>query len=98
VQFLGKSIWQEGQMLALKVQQVREGQHPSEVVIRVTTAEGQQEELIVDKRSVKNNRLRVGYAVGSDNNRLLVELPRETIRGVWRIWVPREDVEAEAAA
>ncbi len=86
-------------MYRVKVRTVGDGQHPSEAVVAVTTAEGNQEELIVDKRSIDHPRegvstLRVGYPLKSEAGRYLIELPRETMRGTWRIWVKRNEVEA----
>ena len=75
------------------------GQHPSEAVVSVTTADGKQEQLIVDKRSLEGRgSLRVGYPLRSEDDRYLVELPRETMRGSWRIWVKRDDLEPEEKA
>jgi hypothetical protein len=85
-------------MLRVKVEQVREGQHPSEVVVSVTTADGGREELIVDRRSLHDGTLEVGYPVGRDRDRVLVELPRETLRGVWRVWVSATSLVGDAAA
>ena len=76
----------------IRVQELGQGQHPSEVVVGFTTADGTMERVIVDRRSLENNALEVGYPVGSDNQNLMVELPRETMRGQWRVWVPKTDV------
>ncbi len=75
-------------MLRLKVIEGREGQHPSEVFVMVQTADGREEQFIADKRSIKNGTVSVGYPLAKDNNRLLVELPREALSGIWRLWVP----------
>jgi len=80
-------------MAQVKIEQVREGQHPSEVVVAVRTADGGSEKLVVDRRSIRNDALDVGYPVGEDNDRLLVELPRESMRGLWRVWVKRDSVD-----
>ena len=40
-------------MCRVKVRTVGVGQHPSEAVVAITTADGKQEELIVDKRSLE---------------------------------------------
>ncbi len=85
-------------MPQVRVEQVRNGQHPSEVVVSIRMADGQSEKLVVDRRSIQNDMLEVGYPVGADNDRLLVELPRESVRGVWRIWVARNSVVQEATA
>ena len=85
-------------MLRLKVNKVRDGLHPSEAVVEVVTADGQRECLVVDHRSLLNDTLRIGYPVGRENGRLLVELPRETLRGLWRVWVKEDSVVEEALA
>jgi len=79
-------------MPQVRIERVREGQHPSEVVVAIRTADGTDEKLVVDSRSIHNNTLEVGYPVGEDKDRLLVELPRESVRGLWRIWVRRDAV------
>jgi hypothetical protein len=85
-------------MPQIRIKKVGEGQHPSEVVVAVRTADGSDEKLVVDLRSIRNNSLEVGYPVGQDTDRLLVELPRESVRGVWRIWVKRDCLIEEAPA
>lgn len=79
-------------MPQVKIEQVREGQHPSEVVVAIRTADGGSEKLVVDRRSIRNDTLDIGYPVGEDRDRLLVELPRESVRGLWRVWVDRDAV------
>jgi hypothetical protein len=85
-------------MAQIKVDEVRKGQHPSEVVVAVKTADGSSERVIVDRRSIRDGMLEIGYPVGYDRDRLLIELPRESVRGVWRVWVPRDAVTQKAAA
>ncbi len=85
-------------MYRVKVRTVGAGQHPSEAVVAITTADGKQEELIVDKRSLEGDSLRIGYPLQRGAGKFLIELPRETIRGAWRIWVPENELELERAA
>jgi hypothetical protein len=88
-------------MLRVKVKRIRDGLHPNEVVVGFDTPDGTQETLVVDRRSLRSDdTLRVGYPVGSDqaNRRLLVELPRETMRGQWRVWVSADSVVKEDEA
>ena len=80
-------------MLRLKIKTIGVGQHPSEAVITLTTADGNKEELIVDERSITDNTVRVGYPVSQRGDQLLVELPRETLRGTWRVWVNKDSLE-----
>jgi hypothetical protein len=61
--------------------------------------DGKQEELIVDRRSLEGRgSLRVGYPIRRDKNQALIELPRETMRGSWRIWVKEDDLDPEERA
>jgi hypothetical protein len=88
-----------GSMLRVKVETVRPGMHPSEVIVAVTTADGSKEGLIVDRRSLRSNSVRIGYPVGGDDqNNLLVELPRETFRGERRVWVSGDSLVPDEAA
>lgn len=77
-------------MARIKVRELRAGMHPSEVVVAVETAGGVEEKLIVDRRSIVAGTLNVGYPVGQQDANYLVELPRETTRGSWRVWVSGE--------
>jgi hypothetical protein len=74
--------------MRVRIEEVGTGQHPSEKVVRLQTRDGP-EQLIVDKRSIHENSLDVGFPVGQHNGHFLVELPRETLRGAWRVWVDR---------
>lgn len=85
-------------MAQVRIETVREGQHPSEIVVAVHTADGNTEKLVVDKRSIRNNTIEVGYPVGEDGDKLLIELPRESVRGLWRVWVNRSALIEEAPA
>ena len=79
-------------MSRIRVEVLGEGQHPSEALVAVRTADGVLENVIVDRRSIDNDTIDVGFPVASDEKRFLVELPRETVTGQWRLWVKREDV------
>lgn len=77
--------------MRVKVEEVGVGQHPSEKVVRIDTTDGP-EQLVVDKRSIVEQSLDVGFPVGQHNGHLLVELPRETFKGAWRVWVDKSIV------
>ena len=83
-------------MYRVKVRTVGAGQHPSEAVVAVTTADGEQEELIIDKRAIESGGLRIGYPIRRRDGQFLIELPRETMRGSWRIWVRGNQLESAA--
>jgi hypothetical protein len=75
--------------MRLKVTEIGAALHPSEVIVEVRTAEGV-ERLVIDSISIQNGTIDVGFPVGKRNGHLLVELPRESFRGAWRIWVARD--------
>lgn len=81
-------------MMHLRVQRLGEGLHPSEMVVSVATKDGP-EELVVDPHSLQNDSLEIGYPVGRDGDLLLVELPRQTARGAWRVWVRENELTSE---
>lgn len=78
-------------MSRIAVEQVEEGLHPSEVVVTIRTAEGKMEEVAVDRQLVEHGALRA-YPVSFGQDRVLVELPRETLSGTWRVWMPKASV------
>jgi hypothetical protein len=78
-------------MLRIDVDQVDEGLHPSEKVVTFQTADGEREEIAVDQSFVDGLSLSV-YPIERVSDRLLVELPRETARGQWRVWISNSAV------
>lgn len=68
------------------------GPGPSEAIVTIRTADGGNEEVIVDERSLSNDTITVGQVMEKDNT-YLIELPQESVSGSWRLWVPASDVE-----
>jgi hypothetical protein len=84
-------------MMKVKVAKVRDGLHPSEVVVAVHTLEGT-ENLVIDKDSLlPGDELDVGYPIRQEDRNYLVELPRETFSGSWRVWVGPDQISMERA-
>lgn len=78
---------------------IAEGPGPSEVIIGIQPAEGPEEEVVLSKRQVHDNMVDVGTALLAEGNKLLIELPRESASGRWRIWVDKaQTVQPELAA
>jgi len=75
----------------VKVHSVEEGLGPSEKIVRVEDADGGIEEIPVSSRSIREGKL-VAAEVGRHEGRVLIELPRESASGRWRIWVKESAV------
>jgi len=73
-------------MMRLLVEELGSGLHPSEVVVAVKTASGK-ERLTISKRSISDGSIEIGWPLREDGDRRLIELPRETQGGAWRVWV-----------
>ena len=67
------------------------GMHSSEIVIEISTVEGTAY-AIIDRLSLENGGVEIGYPVGAKNGKYLVELPRETLQGSWRVWVDSSEL------
>ena len=74
--------------MRLSVEEVGSGLHPSETVVVIKAVHGQ-ERLTISKRSISHGSIEVGWPLREEGDRMLVELPRETQDGAWRIWVDR---------
>ena len=84
-------------MYYLRVVNVREGLHPTEVIVSVNTDQGQVK-LVIDRESLIDDFIVVGYPVASRDGHILVELPRETTSGQWRVWVEKDAVKEQEVA
>ena len=81
-------------MMRLLVEEEREGLHPNEAVVSVRSAEGK-EHLVVSRRSIRDRSIQVGWPLGERGELVLVELPRETQTGAWRVWVNKDQLVEE---
>lgn len=77
--------------MRVKVKEEGDGIHPNEVVVSIPTREGP-ERLVVHRRSVHDSALEIGYPISEEGAYYLVELPRETMRGLWRVWVAKSSL------
>ncbi|HEY7337242.1 MAG TPA: hypothetical protein VH639_20290 [Bryobacteraceae bacterium] len=64
---------------------------PTEKIVRVEDAEGGIEEIPVSSRSIDDGKL-VASEIGRLEDKVLIELPRESASGRWRIWVKQSTV------
>lgn len=84
-------------MLFVTCESLSDGLIPSEAVVSIRTADGDEEEVVVDRAVVADNKLQVAQ-IGVSNGRVLVELPRESASGRWRLWVPSENLRRAGAS
>jgi hypothetical protein len=81
--------------MRIKLDEVREGIHPSEAISTIKTITGP-EELVVNARTGRSGFIDVGNPVGRHEGYYLVELPSETSSGAWRVWIDKDIVLDEA--
>jgi len=82
--------------MLVKVEDVRDGPGPAEKVATINGVD-RREQVIVSSLSLKGDALEVGL-VAMNGTKYLVELPRESMNGNWRVWVPKDDVRELAPA
>lgn len=86
-----------GSDMKLRIKVLKVGLHPNERIVSVNTTTGE-EKIVVHQRSLLNDTLNIGgYPIDESDDYLLVELPRETLSGAWRVWVPKSEVLEVAA-
>jgi hypothetical protein len=74
--------------MRIKFQNRRDGPIPSEAVVTIPTVSGS-EDVIVHQSQADAHTVEVGFIRETEDGSLLVELPRETMSGRWRIRVPK---------
>jgi hypothetical protein len=73
---------------------IEEGLIPTEKIVRVEDADGDFEEIPVSSASISDGKLMASEIGRTKDGRVLVELPRESASGRWRIWVKASAVGA----
>jgi len=74
-------------MLRIKITRREAGPIPSEALVTIPTTTGT-EEVVVHTSQASSDSVEAGF-IGQEGDKVLVELPRETVSGRWRVWVPR---------
>jgi len=77
-------------MLRIKITHRENGPIPSETVVTIPTVTGS-EEVVVHMSQATADGVEAGF-IGEEGDRVLVELPRETVSGRWRVWIPKTAV------
>ena len=74
--------------MRIKIKKLMDGPGPGEALVEVTTIAGSTEQVILHHTVIENDMIEVGNPIHKENDRALVELPREAMSGNWRVWVP----------
>jgi hypothetical protein len=77
-------------MLRIKITRQEVGAIPSEAIVTIATTTGP-EEVVVHTSQVTGDGVEAGF-IGEKKGEVLIELPRETLSGRWRVWVPETAV------
>lgn len=68
-----------------------DGLIPAEKIARIEDADGRTEEVTVSTKNLSGNRL-LASEIGRREGNVLLELPRESASGRWRIWVKESSI------
>jgi len=71
--------------------EVVDGLMPTEKVARIQNADGKIEEVAVPSQNIQGGKL-LASEIGRREGNVLVELPRESTSGRWRIWVKESSI------
>jgi hypothetical protein len=74
-------------MNLVKCDVLANGPGPSERVVEIATSDGTEEIVLHSSSLDTQGRMEVGV-LGCKEGRALIELPRESASGRWRVWVP----------
>lgn len=80
-------------MCRVKCETVMEGVIDSEKVGRIRTAEGRIEEVSAHASLFGPENTLAVSRIGSRDSSVLIELPRESASGLWRVWVKEDQLE-----
>lgn len=86
------------EMVKVSTSSVLNGLVPAEKVARIVMAGGEIEEVSVSAEDISSDNQLLAYFIGKDGGRVLVELPRESASGRWRLWVDANAVTSVKAA
>jgi hypothetical protein len=78
--------------MLVKCTKIADGPGPSEAVVSIVTVDGPSEEVALSSRHFQNGTINVGAPLNAQKGQYLIELPRESASGRWRIWIPESEV------
>jgi hypothetical protein len=79
----------------VKIKVEGDGPGPSEKIVSIGTTNDRPELLIVSSKIISADAIDVGSPLIVDGDQVLIELPRESTSGRWRIWVPKSEIDSD---
>ncbi|WP_298216871.1 hypothetical protein [Acidocella sp.] len=80
-------------MQRVKTNEVVDGPGPSEKVATITTSGGIEQVVLHSSALDSSNYMEIGF-LGYKEDLALIELPRESASGKWRVWVNKSELAA----
>lgn len=78
--------------MLIKCEILSDGPGPCEKIVGIKTDGGMEQVVLSERTIVNDGFLNVGEPLSNEREHyFLVELPRESASGRWRIWVPETD-------
>jgi hypothetical protein len=77
----------------VKCKELMTGIGPSDVLIGIETTDGL-EEVILSNRLFNGQAVDVGPPIADEKDRYLIELPRESVKGRWRLWIDKSEIQS----
>jgi hypothetical protein len=74
-------------MIKVLSSNVSDGLMPAEKIAHIEVSGGEIEEVSVSVDDISPDNKLMAYEIGRQGERVLVELPRESASGRWRVWV-----------
>jgi hypothetical protein len=69
-----------------------DGLMPAEKIARIQDVDGKIEEVTVSTNNLSDNKFLMASEIGRNAGNVLVELPRESASGRWRMWVKESSI------
>jgi hypothetical protein len=79
-------------MIKLSTNSVTDGLMPAEKIAIIEVESGEIEEVSVSEGDISPDNKLIASEIGRQGERVLIELPRESASGRWRVWVKSASV------
>lgn len=84
--------------MLIKCDIISDGPGPSEKIVGIKTDDGTEQVVLSARAIIDGKFLNIGEPLSNEGGRFLVELPRESASGRWRIWVPDSETKNNSAS